>query len=106
LGVLESFSSGLSADKADLTEAEARMIEIAQVARGATMLILSEAARSGFIVKEKRSWNLAPGAKELAKFLSVERNCLQTLGLGRRAKVIGKSLAELLAAPEPEKEPE
>jgi hypothetical protein len=63
------------------------------------MLIMAEAARSGFIVKEHGSWSLAPGARELAKFLSVERACLQTLGLGRRTKAVGGTLAELLAAP-------
>lgn len=62
------------------------------------MLILAEAARSGFIVKEDGTWDVAPGAKELAKFLSIERASLQTLGLGRRAKPIGGTLAELLGA--------
>lgn len=52
------------------------------------MLILAEAARSGFIVKANGSWNLAPGARELGKFLSIERACLQTLGLERRAKQV------------------
>jgi hypothetical protein len=96
---LESYSAGLASDKPDLTEAEARLIEVSQTARGAMMLIMAEAARSGFIVKEHGSWGLAPGARELAKFLSVERSCLQTLGLGRRAKAVGGTLAELLAAP-------
>jgi hypothetical protein len=74
------------------------MIELAQTARGATMLILTEAARSGFIKKEDGSWDLAPGARELTKFLSIERACLQTLGLHRRAKPAGGTLAELLEA--------
>lgn len=52
------------------------------------MLILAEAARSGFTKPERGSWNLSPGAKELGKFLAVERACLQTLGLGRRTKPI------------------
>lgn len=84
--VVESYASGLASDKPGLTEAEARLIEIGQISRGATMLILAECARSGFIVKEDGGWNLAPGARELAKFLSIERTSLQTLGLGRRAK--------------------
>lgn len=96
LPTLESYASGLASDKPGLTEAEARLIEIGQIARGASMLILAEAARSGFIVKEDGSWNLAPGAMELAKFLSIERATLQTLGLGRRVKPIGGSLSELL----------
>ena len=72
------------------------MIEISQMARGATMLILTEAAHSGFIQKVDGSWDLAPGAKELGKFLSIERASLQTLGLARRAKPVGGTLAELL----------
>lgn len=101
LPVIEQYASGLAADKPGLTEAEARLIEIGQISRGATMLILAEAARSGFIVKENGSWDLSPGAKELGKFLSIERASLQTLGLGRRAKPVGGTLAELLAAKEP-----
>lgn len=94
---LESYSAGLASDKPNLTEAEARLIEIGQISRGATMLILAETARSGFIVKVDGSWDLSPGAKELARFLSIERASLQTLGLGRRSKPIGSTLAELLA---------
>jgi hypothetical protein len=51
----------------EATAAEKRIIEIAQTARGAAMLILSEAARSGFIVRVDGTWDLAPEAKELAK---------------------------------------
>ena len=65
------------------------------------MLILSEAARSGFIAKVDGNWDLAPGAKDLGKFLSIERACLQTLGLDRRTKPVGGTLAELLAAKDP-----
>lgn len=100
LPTLEGYASGLASDKPGLSEAEARLIEIAQISRGASMLILAEAARSGFIQKENGSWNLAPGSKELAKFLSIERASLQTLGLERRTKPVGGTLAELLAAPQ------
>ena len=93
---LEGYSAGLASDKPNLTEAEARMIEIAQTARGASMLILAETARSGFTRKEDGTWDLSPGAKELSRFLAVERSCLQTLGLGRRTKPVGGTLAELL----------
>lgn len=97
--IIESYAVGLASDKPGLTEAEARLIEIGQISRGASMLILAECARSGFIVKEDGSWNLAPGARELAKFLAIERTSLQTLGLARRSKPVGGTLAELLAAP-------
>jgi len=96
LPMLESYSAGLVSDKPNLTQGEARMIEISQMARGATMLILAETARSGFIQKVDGTWDLAPGAKELGKFLSIERASLQTLGLERRAKPIGGTLSELL----------
>lgn len=99
LPVLEGYASGLASDKPGLSEAESRMIEISQIARGASMLILAEAARSGFIQKADGSWDLAPGAKELGRFLAIERQALQTLGMERRAKPAGGSLAELLAAP-------
>lgn len=105
LPTLEGYASGLASDKPGLTEAEARLIEIAQISRGASMLVLAECARSGFVRKEGFSWDLAPGAKELAKFLSIERASLQTLGLARRPKPVGGTLAELLATP-PRKEPD
>lgn len=88
LPTLESYSAGLASDKPNLSEAESRLIEIGQIARGATMLILAEAARSGFIHKGDGTWDLSPGAKELARFLSVESRCLQALGLERRAKPV------------------
>jgi hypothetical protein len=88
LPTLERYATGLASDKANPTETESRMIEIAQTARGASMLILSEAVRSGFIQKVDGSWNLSRGAKELARFLSIERATLQALGLERRAKPV------------------
>jgi hypothetical protein len=72
---LETYSTELVADKGGqgtVTAGEQRTVEIAQTARGASMLILTEAARSGFIARADGSWDLAPGAKELAKFLNVE----------------------------------
>jgi hypothetical protein len=97
LPVIQTYASGLASDKPNLTEAEARLIEIGQISRGASMLILAEAARSGFIHKENGSWDLSPGAKELARFLSIERSALQTLGLGRRVKPV-QSLNEYLSS--------
>lgn len=97
LPTLEGYAAGLVSDKPGLSEAESRLIEIAQVSRGASMLILAEAARSGFIRRDNGSWDLSPGSKELAKFLSIERASLQTLGLGRRAKPI-QDLAKQIQA--------
>jgi hypothetical protein len=56
LPVIESYASGLTPDKPGLTEAEGRVVEIAQIARGASMLILAECARSGFTMPVKGSW--------------------------------------------------
>lgn len=96
--VLLGYAAGLAADKPDLSNAETRMVEIAQTARGATMLILAEAARKGFVVSGEngKGWDLAAGAKELARFLQVERQTLQALGLGRRSRDVTPSLDDLL----------
>jgi hypothetical protein len=105
LPVIESYGAGLVSDKPNPTEGEVRCIEIAQIARGASMLILAECANSGFTVKEKGTWALAPGAKELSRFLAVERSCLQTLGLGRRAQPV-QSLDEYVKQRYGNREPE
>jgi hypothetical protein len=99
LPILESYSAGLVADKGgadNITAGERRMVEIAQVARGASLLILAEAARRGFVTQVDGSWDLAPGAKELAKFLNVERTAIIALGMGRRAKDV-PSLDEIVS---------
>ena len=88
LRFLEVYAAGLASDKPGLTEAEARLIEIGQISRGATMLILAEVAASGFIVKDGNSWDLSPGAKDLPKFLAIERQALMSLGVERRAKTV------------------
>lgn len=98
LAVLESYGAEFMADKGgqdSITAGERRMAEIAQTARGASMLILAEAARSGFITRVDGTWDLAPGAKELAKFLNTERQALDSLGLERREKTL--SLQDYLA---------
>ena len=83
LPVLEGYAHALASDKPGMTETETLM---AQTARGAVMLILAEAARSGFTRQTGATWDLAPGAKELAKFLTAERGALQAIGLDRRAQ--------------------
>jgi hypothetical protein len=97
--VVEGYSDELLTDKGGreyATAAERRVIETAQTARRATMLILAEAARSGFIVRIDGTWDLAPGAKELARFLSLEVKALQAIGLEHRAKPV-QSLEEYIA---------
>ena len=69
-----------------MSETERLMTQNAQTARGAVMLILAEAARSGFTRQTDGGWDLAPGTKELAKFLAAERGTLQAIGLERRTR--------------------
>ena len=65
------------------------------------MLILAECADKGLMRKlPDGSWDLSAGAKELARFLSVELKALALLGLERRCKPVGGTLAELLAVKE------
>lgn len=97
LPVLEHYMDALQSDKPDLSETERLTGEIAQIARGCSMLILAEAARSGLIRKIDGSWELAPGVRELARFLNVERAALLALGLERRARPVGPSLSEYLS---------
>jgi hypothetical protein len=95
--ILLHYADGLVADKGgseSVTAGEHRVIEITQTARGASMLILAEARRSGFIRQVDGTWDLSPGAKELAKFLSIERTALQTLGLDRRPRPV-ESLSDI-----------
>jgi hypothetical protein len=90
LRMLSLYVDGLVADKGgpeQITSGQRRNIEIAQIARGASMLILAEIAGRGFIREsEGGTWDLAPGAKELAKFLAIEQRALATLGLERRGE--------------------
>ncbi len=97
LPVLESYTAGLIADKGgpgEISSAEQRMIEIAQTARGCTMLILAEAGRKGFIRTNESGdgWDLAPALKDLPKFLGLERSALSDLGLERRARNVDKEI--------------
>ncbi len=99
LPVLESYGSDLVADKGgddNVTAGERRMVEIAQTARGASMLILAEARASGFMTRVNGIWDLAPGSKELAKFLNAEIAALKAVKLERRSKPV-QSLEDYIA---------
>ena len=86
LPVLERYTAALESDKPNATESERLMMQNAQAAKGAVMLILAEAARSGFVRRGRRTSDLAPVVKELPKFLAAERGALQAIGLERRAR--------------------
>ena len=103
--VLESYLDEIIRDKGgadSITAGERRVAEIAQTARGAQMLILSEAKRQGVTCATGNTWDLAPGFKDLPRFQTIELNALKTLGLERRQKRIG--LAGLLQQGEEEEE--
>ena len=96
LPVIEDYATSLASEKGDLTQAEHRVIEVAQISRGCAMLILAECAAQGLIVKNTAGhWDLAPGAKELSRYLSTELKALALLGLDRRSKA-ATSLPEFL----------
>ncbi len=96
--MLERYTAALQSDKPHMTETERLMAENAQAARGAVLLILAETGRSGFVRQIDGTWDLAPGAKELAKFLAAERGALQAIGLERRTQQVPSLDAYLEAA--------
>jgi len=63
------------------------------------LLGLAEAKDRGFIVEVAGGgWDFQPGLKSAGGFLDKALKGLVSLGLGRRAKVVESTLAELLAA--------
>lgn len=95
--LIEEYAASLLSDRGgadNMTAAERHVVEIAQTARGASMLILKECSDRGLIVETDNGWDLAPGAKELGRFLSLELNALRTIGLDKRAPKVIDSLEE------------
>ena len=83
--ILEEYSDGLRLDRPGMTAAEKRMAELAQLARGCTLLILGEVTRSGFTTAHNgENWDLTRGAKELPRFMNAERSALLAIGLERK----------------------
>lgn len=111
LPVLADYAGSLVADRGGpdvMTAAEGHLIELAQLARGCTMLVLAQAARGGGIAGARRGTTLTgPGqarritdpdlAAALAKFMTIELTALRALGLERKAKP-ALSLAEYIEA--------
>ncbi len=84
------------------------MIELAQLARGCTMLVLAQAAQGSGIAGGRRSGSTRDGdvvrrasdpdlAAALARFMAVEAGALKAIGLDRRAKPV-QGLYEYAAA--------
>jgi hypothetical protein len=84
--LIEKYSTELIDGKGGdhATAAERRAIEIAQTARGCAMLILKECSERGMVVSTDAGWDLAPGAKELSRFMTVELSALKTIGMSDR----------------------
>jgi hypothetical protein len=88
LPLLQLYRDGLASDKggpANIGEGELRMIELAQLARGCTLLVLAAARDGGGLVAERKGPDLAAA---LGRFMQVEASCLKTLGLARRARPV------------------
>jgi hypothetical protein len=85
--LIEGYAAELLADRGGIegaTAAERHVIEVAQTARGAAMLILKECSERGMVVVTDAGWDLAPGMKELSRFLTLELNALRTIGMAKR----------------------
>lgn len=94
---LKRYSAVLLADRPGATAVERQLVNVGEIAYGVRLIVLEEAKRHGFIVKQGDTWDLSPGVKDLAKFLAIERQVLQTLGLERRAKAV-PALADYIDA--------
>jgi hypothetical protein len=101
---IERYVAALVRDKPNCTAGEQSVVEIAATAKGCCLLILHELKQHGFTQKTTAGLELTPAAKDLKGFLSIELQALRVIGLERRARTVGGTLAELLAAP-PNKEP-
>jgi hypothetical protein len=95
--VMESFGDGLIQHKGGpetITDPARGLVEIAQLTRVMSMIIMHEAAERGYTVvsEDGRTWDLHPGAKELPKFLNLLRATLTDLGLERVARDVDKTV--------------
>jgi hypothetical protein len=95
---MDDFEEGLKSDHPEMSEGEKRIAELASTARACLLLVLQECRQQGFVRQlHGGSWDLAPGAKEMVKFMGIERTCLHSLGLKRQAKKL-PSLSDYMAS--------
>lgn len=106
LPILTEYSASLESDNPGMSAAEKRMAELAQLARGCTMLILGAITKHGFTRHDEiKGFDLHPGAKDLPRFFAAERNALKDLGLERRCAEVPslghylESVGEVIEAP-------
>jgi hypothetical protein len=67
----------------DISSGKRASLEIAQVARGCSMLCLRELKEKGFTITTPDGWDMNPGLKELSRFLALELTARRNVGLGR-----------------------
>jgi hypothetical protein len=79
----------------NISSGQLATLEVAQVARGCVMLILGEIKAKGYLVETLGGWDLAPGMKELPRFLALELTARRTVGLERQVKA--RSINDLLS---------
>jgi hypothetical protein len=79
----------------DISSGKKRTLEIAQIARGCSMLILKEVKEKGFTITTPDGWDMHPGLKELSRFLTLELTARRNVGL-ERIKRQPKSLNDIL----------
>jgi hypothetical protein len=99
---MEQTSARLLGDKPDASAHEEEVIEIISRMKGCALLCWEAVHRDGLL-------NLVDGrvyvhavSEELRKFVRLELDALRLLPPARRAKQVGGTLAELLAAPQKE----
>jgi hypothetical protein len=98
LAVMSDYEEGLKSDHPEMSEGEKRIAELASTSRACLLLVLQECRAQGFVRQlHGGSWDLAPGAKEMVRFMSLERQALHSLGLKRTARKL-PSLTDYMAA--------
>lgn len=100
LPVLSAYAASLVSDRGGpevMSAAEGHMVTLAQIARGCTMLVLTEAAQRGGIASRRHGASRKEGAvaqrlddvdlaAALGRFMQIEVTALRAIGLERRAK--------------------
>ena len=79
----------------DISSGKKHTLEIAQMACGCAMLVLSDIKEKGFVITTPDGWDMHPGLKELSRFLALELTAQRNVGL-ERIKKPPKSLNEIL----------
>lgn len=88
-----------ASDLPDLTAREQETIETIATAKGCELLISHALQECGLVQVVEGRIQVAKASEDLARFMKLKLDALRLLPTGRRAKTVGKSLAQLLAAP-------